>query len=51
MGRNVGRSVTNSQGNTTFYDAMGRNTGRAVTNGSTTTIYDSSGRQTGSIKR
>ena len=24
---------------------------RAVTNGSTTTIYDSSGRQTGSIKR
>jgi hypothetical protein len=28
MGRNVGRSVTDTRGNTTFYDAMVRNTGR-----------------------
>src|SRR5829696_484243 len=49
MGRNVGRSVTDSSGRTTFYDNMGRNTGRAVTRGGTTTIYDNMGRQTGTI--
>ena len=49
-GRNVGRSVTDSKGNTTFYDAMGRNTGRSVTHGNTTTVYDSKGHQTGVIR-
>jgi hypothetical protein len=50
MGRNTGRSVTDSRGNTTFYDAMGRNTGRSVTNGNTTTVYDQMGLQTGTIR-
>ena len=50
MGRNVGRSTTDTRGNTTFYDAMGRNTGRSVTNGNTTTTYDNMGRQTGTIR-
>ena len=49
MDRNVGRSVTDTHGNTTFYDAMGRNTGRSVTRGNTTTVYDNMGRQTGNI--
>ena len=49
-GREVGRSVTDTRGNTTFYDAMGRNTGRSVTNGGTTTVYDRMGRQTGTIR-
>ena len=51
MGRNTGRSVTDSRGSTTFYDPMGRQTGRAVTNGNSTTVYDSMGRQTGTIRR
>ena len=51
MGRNTGRSVTDSRGSTTFYDPMGRQTGRAVTNGNGTTVYDSMGRQTGAIRR
>jgi hypothetical protein len=50
MGRNIGRSVTDGRGNTTFYDAMGRNTGRSVTNGNTTIVYDNLGRRTGSIQ-
>ena len=50
IGRNTGRSVTNSRGNVTYYDAMGRTTGRSTTNGTTTTIYDQMGRQTGSIR-
>ena len=50
MGRNTGRSVTDSRGNTTFDDAMGRNTGRSVTSGNSTTVYDQMGRQTGSIR-
>ena len=50
MGRNTGRSVTDSRGNATFYDAMGRNTGRSVTSGNTTTVYDQMGRQTGTIR-
>jgi hypothetical protein len=50
-GRTLGRSVTDSRGNTTFYDAMGRNTGRSVTRGGgTTTVYDQMGRQTGTIR-
>jgi hypothetical protein len=48
-GRTLGRSVTDTHGNTTFYDAMGRNTGRSVTHGNTTTVYDNMGRQTGNI--
>ena len=51
MGRNVGRSTTDTRGNTTFYDAMGRNTGRSVTSGNTTTTYDNIGRRMGSIGR
>ena len=51
MGRNVGRSSTDTHGNTTFYDAMGRNTGRASTQGNTTTFYDNMGRQTGRSSR
>jgi hypothetical protein len=47
MGRNVGRSSTDTRGNTTFYDASGRNTGRSSTSGNTTTFYDNMGRQTG----
>ena len=42
--------MTDSRGNTTFYDAMGRNTGRSTTNGNTTTVYDNFGRRTGSIQ-
>jgi hypothetical protein len=49
-GREVGRSVSDTHGNTTFYDNMGRNTGRSVTSGGTTTVYDNMGRQTGTIK-
>ena len=51
MGREVGRSVTDSRGNTTFYDAMGRNTGRSITSGNTTATYVNMGRRTGSISR
>ena len=51
MGRNTGRSVTDGKGNTTFYDSLGRNTGRAVINGNSTTVYNSTGRQTGTIRR
>ena len=50
MGRNTGRSVTDSRGTMTFYDAMGRNTGRSATNGNTTTTSDSFGRRTGTIQ-
>jgi YD repeat-containing protein len=49
-GRTLGRSVTDSRGNTVFYDAMGRTTGRSVTNGGTTTTHDQMGRQTGTIR-
>ena len=43
--------ITDSRGNTTFYDALGRNTGRSSTNSNgTTTIYDASGRNVGSVK-
>ena len=50
MGRTTGRSVTDTKGNSTFYDAMGRNTGRSTTNGNTTTTYDNFGRRTGTIQ-
>jgi hypothetical protein len=50
-GREVGRSVTDSRGNTTYYDNMARTTGRSVTRGGTTTFYDRMGRQTGTIRR
>ena len=47
-GRTLGRSVTDSRGNTTFYDSAGRNTGRAVTDSrGNTTFYDAMGRNTG----
>ena len=49
-GRELGRSVTDSRGSTTFYDAMGRTTGRSVTSGGTTTVYDNIGRQTGTVR-
>ena len=49
-GRTLGRSVTDSRGNTTFYDSMGRNTGRSTANGNTTTTYDNFGCRTGSIQ-
>jgi hypothetical protein len=51
MGRNTGRLVTDSHGNTTFYDAKGRTTGRSVTDTrGNTTFHDAMGRQTGSIR-
>lgn len=50
-GRTLGRSVTDTKGNTVFYDAFGRQTARSVTGGSSTTIYDQLGRQTGSIRK
>ena len=44
-GRTLGRSVTDSRGNTTYYDLMGRNTGRSATDISgNTTFYDEMGR-------
>jgi hypothetical protein len=42
--------VTDTRGNTTFYDSMGHKTGRSVTSGGTTTVYDQTGRQTGTIR-
>jgi hypothetical protein len=50
MGRNTGRSVTDTRGNATFYDNMGRNTGRSTTSNGITTFYDNMGRQTGTIR-
>ena len=47
-GRTLGRSVSDTRGNTTVYDAMGRNTGRSVTDSrGNTTFYDSMGRNSG----
>lgn len=50
LGQNVGRSVTNSRGNTVYYDRMGQNTGRSVTTGNGTTFYNSKGQQTGTSR-
>ena len=48
MGRNVGRSVTDTKGHTTYYDNMGRTTGRAATDSrGNATFYDAMGRNTG----
>ena len=49
-GRTLCRSVTDSRGNTTFYDSFGRNTGRSTTSGNKTTTYDSFGRRMDSIQ-
>jgi YD repeat-containing protein len=46
-GKVLGRSITNSDGVTTYYDAAGRITGR--TSGDTHTIYGADGRVVGSI--
>jgi hypothetical protein len=48
-GRVSGRSVTDTKGNTIYYDSMGRNTGRSTTSNGTTTTYDPMGRQTGTV--
>ena len=51
-GRTLGRSSTDTRGNTTFYDSFGRNTGRLVTDQrGNVTAYDNMGRQTGTIRR
>jgi len=49
-GQVVGRTVTDTRGNTTFYNPLGQTTGRAVTNNNGTTFYDPMGRQTGHSK-
>jgi hypothetical protein len=51
MGRNTGRSVTDSRGNTTYYDNVRRNTGRASTINGTTTIYDNAGPRVGIVTK
>lgn len=51
LGQNIGRSVTDTRGNTLYYDRMGQNTGRSVTSNSGTMFYDRMGRQTGSVRR
>ena len=48
-GRTLGRSSSDTKGNTIYYDNMGRNTGRSVTHGNSTTAYDQMGRETGNI--
>jgi hypothetical protein len=49
-GREVGRSVTDSRGNTVYFDNMARTTGRSVTHDNTTTVFDNMGRQTGVVR-
>ena len=49
-GREIGRSVTDTKGNTTFYNSLGQNTGRSTTQNGTTTVYDNVGRQQGAIR-
>ena len=46
-GKVLGRSITDSDGVTTYYDAAGRITGR--TSGDTHTIYGADGRVVGSV--
>ena len=48
-GKSVGRSSTDSQGTTTYYDASGKVISRETTTGNTTTIYDSGGRTVGRV--
>ena len=50
-GRTMGRSVTDTRGNTTFYNERGQNTGRSSTQNGTTTIYNERGQQTGRISK
>jgi hypothetical protein len=49
-GRTIGRTVTDSKGNTTFYNSLGQNTGRSSTQHGITTIYNERGQQTGTIR-
>jgi hypothetical protein len=50
-GRTMGRSVTDTRGNTNYYDSMGRTTGRSSTDSrGNTTIYNPLGQQTGTIR-
>lgn len=52
MGQEVGRSTTDSKGNTTFRDNMGRETGRSTTDANgTTTFRDNMGRTTGTVRK
>ena len=47
-GPTLGRSLTDTRGNTTYYDSMGRTTGRSVTDTKgNMTFCDSLGRNTG----
>lgn len=46
-GRVIGRSVTDSQGTTTHYDAAGRRIGTTTTRDGTITVYGPDGRRTG----
>lgn len=50
MGRELGRAVTDTKGNTTFYNEKGQTTGRAATSNGTTTTYNQLGQQTGTIR-
>ena len=50
MGREVGRSSTDTRGNTTFYNERGQNTGRSSTQNGTTTIYNERGQVTGTVR-
>jgi hypothetical protein len=49
-GQVVGRTVTDSRGNTTFYNPLGQNTGRSTTNQNGTTFYNNRGQQTGTVR-
>ena len=50
-GRNVGRSVTDSRGNSTYYDSMGRNTGRSTSDSQgNRAVFDNMGRRTGTVR-
>ena len=51
-GRTMGRSVTDTKGNTNYYDSMGRTTGRSSTDSrGNVTIYNERGQQTGRISK
>lgn len=50
-GREVGRSVTDTKGNTVFYDAAGRVTSRSFTDGNTIIIEDAAGRRIGTATK
>jgi hypothetical protein len=51
-GRSMGRSVTDTRGNTNFYNDRGQTTGRSSTDSrGNTTIYNERGQQTGRISK